>query len=293
MPHKSIQLFCRLIAEEMHFRRANNLDYSYLKRKYENILFDENGKIMPIGMLGYTERLIPLVTELKKIKGQAKVLDVGCGCGSETLLMSLLGVEVIGIDLVPYRVDFARSRIPYYQSLSQNLLKIQFLNSNVFKYLETSECFNIIWLIEAISHIHPAEEFLQLGFNRLHDNGLLIISDSNALNPVSWYRSCRIRGSVRWYTHKRFKDIDCGKPIEVAEERIFSIFRFKKKLARAGFKIERIEMSGFMGSFFLSRDLLSNQRLANTLLAFQNIVKKIPILCLLGSNYTIIASLKI
>jgi 2-polyprenyl-3-methyl-5-hydroxy-6-metoxy-1,4-benzoquinol methylase len=289
-PHASVQVFCQLIAEEMSFRRLTHLDSSYLQMKYENMLFDQTGKMLPVGVMGYTERLIPLVTILTKMQGQARVLDVGSGCGSEALLMSLLGAEVTGIDLGSYKVDFARSRIPFYQSFSEDLLKIQFIDANVFHYLATTEQFNIIWLIEAISHIHPAEDFLQLAFNQLPDKGLLIISDSNALNPVSWLRSWHIRGSMRWYTYQQVPAVEGEEIVEVAEERIFSLFRFKKKLLSAGFNIKTVEVSGFMGSYLIPNTMLSNQRLSKALIAFQQIMKKTPILRLLGSNFTVVAS---
>lgn len=284
-----IQLFCQLVAEEIPFRRVNNLDRSYLKLKYENKLFDKEGKIIPVAVAGYADRLMPLMKKVKEAQGQVRVLDVGCGCGSEALLLSLLGVDVIGIDLVPYGVDYARSRIAYYQSFSKNLLRIQFLNSDVFKYLKGSERFNIIWQIEAISHVHPAEKFLRLAFNSLYADGVLIVSDSNALNPVSVYRSCRLRRSLICYTYKQPYDKNCAEPVEVAEERIFSIFSLKNKLIRAGFKIEIIQISGFMGSYIFPKNLLSKQRLSNMLIFFQSIMKKVPILRLLGSNFTIVA----
>lgn len=285
-----VELFCQLLSEEIHFRQKNNLEYSYLKRKYQNRFFSETGTVIPITARGYAERLMLLIQQVKRIKGEVTVLDVGCGCGSEALLLSLLGVKVVGIDVVPYRIKFARSRIGYYQQFSKNLLSIRFVNSDVFRYLESSDRFNIIWMIEAISHVHPAEEFIRLAFERLNDDGFLIISDSNALNPVSCYRSARMRGSLRWYSYKQRSSANHGKPVEIAEERIFSVFSMKCKLKKAGFKIEYVDISGFMGSYILPPKILESKWISNIMISFQNTMKKIPILRLLGSNFTVIAA---
>jgi len=281
-----VEFFCHLLFEEIHFRQKNNLEYSYLKKKYQNNFFSENGTVIPITTRGYAERLMLLMQQIKRIKGEVTLLDVGCGCGSEALLLSLLGVKVVGVDVVPDRIKFARSRIGYYQQFSKDLLSIQFVNSDVFRYLASSDRFNIIWMIEAISHVHPAEEFIQLAFERLHDNGFLIISDSNALNPVSCYRSARMRGSLRWYS----SSANYGEPVEIAQERIFSVFSMERKLKKAGFKIEYMDISGFMGSYILPQKILESKCISNIMISFQNTMKKIPILRLLGSNFTVIAA---
>lgn len=288
-PQESIRKFCQMLIDEMNFRESQYLDTSYLKLKYENNLFDKKGKTLPVGIIGYSERLRPLILELKRSRTQTRILDGGCGCGSEALLMSLFGRDVTGIDLVPYRVEFAQSRIPYYQSLSNDILKVHFINSNIFDFLESAENFDIIWLMESISHIHPAEKFIELSFKRLNQNGLLIISDSNAMNPVSWYRSFKIRGALRWYTYREEKQTRKGRAVEVAEERIFSSRGLKKNLTQAGFTIKNSEISGFMGSFFLPKKLRMKDPLAKKLLLFQSVMKKTPIINLFGSNFTIVA----
>ncbi|KUH83042.1 MULTISPECIES: class I SAM-dependent methyltransferase [unclassified Mycobacterium] len=51
----------------------------------------------------------PAVVELERaglIRG--KVLDVGCGAGEHTIMLTRLGYDVVGVDFAPSAIDFAR-----------------------------------------------------------------------------------------------------------------------------------------------------------------------------------------
>jgi 2-polyprenyl-3-methyl-5-hydroxy-6-metoxy-1,4-benzoquinol methylase len=287
--NQAIQTFIHLIAEEICFRKSQNLDSSYLELKYENNLFDADGNSYPVRVEGYKERLFLLINLISELRGQATVLDVGCGCGSESLLMSLLGADVTGIDLISHRTEFAQSRIPFYQSFSEHELQIQFSQANIFNFLPSAPKFNIIWMVESISHVHPAEDFLQLAFNSLPDNGFLILADSNALNPVSLFRACQLRGFKKWYTYEESTDMENNHSVKVAEERIFTFLRLRKMLEKVGFQIQNFNIAGFLGSYFIPRKMLPSLKLAKSLITLQNILKKTPVLRLFGSNFTLVA----
>jgi 2-polyprenyl-3-methyl-5-hydroxy-6-metoxy-1,4-benzoquinol methylase len=283
------QTFIHLIAEEIRFRKEQQLDSRYLELKYQNNLFDKDGKSYPVRVAGYKERLFPLINLISELQEQARVLDVGCGCGSESLLMSLLGADVTGIDLISQRTEFAQSRIPFYQSFSEQKLHIQFSQANVFNFLPSAPKFNIIWMVEAISHVHPAEDFLQLAFNSLPDNGFLILADSNALNPISIFRAYQLRGSRKWFTYEESTNMENDHSVRVAEERIFSLFRLQKILKKIGFQIQDVNVAGFLGSYIIPRKMLPSLKLAKSLITLQNILKKTPVLRLIGSNFTLVA----
>jgi SAM-dependent methyltransferase len=52
----------------------------------------------------------PAIVELQRAgRIHSKVLDVGCGTGEHTILLTRLGYDVLGIDFAPYAVEQARA----------------------------------------------------------------------------------------------------------------------------------------------------------------------------------------
>jgi SAM-dependent methyltransferase len=287
--HKLVFDFCKLLSRERTWRKVNGMDCSYLDLKYRNRLFDDSGNTNEAQVYGYADRLLPLIDEISGFKDIPKILDVGCGCGSESLLMSLMKAQVVGVDLVEARTGYANSRLKYYNLSSSVIPDVKFITANILNYLNMPRSFHIVWAIEAISHIHPAEEFFKKAYDSLPDGCLFIIAESNALNPISWYRACKIRGSSSWYVHKIFKQIDDKEHDKVAEERIFTIFQVREKLMEAGFIIKNIHMSGFIGSNILPDKLLKNKLITDSMIFINGVMQKMPILKYLGANYTIVA----
>jgi lactam utilization protein B len=84
--------------------------------------------------------------------------------------------------------------------------------------------------------------------------------------------------------------LDLAAHDEVAEERLFSVPALKRKLKKAGFLVQRIDMHGFMGSPILPERWHSSRQAAARLVLFQRIMKRLPLLRLLGSSMTVTAS---
>jgi SAM-dependent methyltransferase len=196
---------------------------------------------------------------------------------------------VWGVELVSERAEFARSRVDYYQKAAGRPLDIRFINAHIFRFLETAPSFDIIWAMEAISHIFPPEKFFRLCHDRLADGGKLIISDPNPLNPVALLRSIRIRGSVRHRPHRKFADPETGEPTDYGQEQIVTLTRLRRALRTAGFETEAADITGFMGSSFLPESIRTSPAASERLVRFQNTMKHVPGLRAFGSVYTIVA----
>src|SRR3954447_9476683 len=55
----------------------------------------------------------PAIIELQRAGLiRSKVLDIGCGTGEHTILLSRLGYDVLGIDFAPHAVEQARAHAP-------------------------------------------------------------------------------------------------------------------------------------------------------------------------------------
>lgn len=283
-----ISFFARLLQAELEFRRVRGLEVAPLETYYNKTVL-RDGRPCPIGLAGYSARLEPVLQEIRNLPSSAHILDAGCGFGTESVLFSFFGPEVTGIELVTERCRLASSRVNFYRDFSSGPLNLRFENAQVMRFLQRSGPFDLIWAMESISHIYPPDEFLSLVYRRLKNRGKLIISDPNRLNPSAWVKSIRIRGSIRERTHKKFADPETGVPVDVGEEIIFSVFLMAKKLAKIGFRIQKIRMSGFMGSSWLPRSLLNHHGAQKLLVAFQKSLQRTPLVRYLGSVYTIVA----
>ncbi len=283
-----VQLFSELLRDELAHRRATGLDAEPL-RSYYRTLFGTDGHVLPLGAYGYAQRLAPALECLRATTEECSVLDAGSGYGTESLLFSMLGKKVVGVELVPVRVELARSRTPFFQSVCDFPLNIEFVNANVLRYLRTSEVFDVIWAMEAVSHIYPPADFFRVARDSLKPGGRLIVSDPNRLNPIAWARSVKIRGSLRHVPHQRFVDPETGRPVDYGQEQVFSVFQLKRHLARAGFVIEASHVSGFLGTSLLPTSFISTRRAFRLLSHVQAMAKRSPVVRHLGTNYVVVA----
>ena len=76
----------------------------------------------------YNERLKEAIEIIKSKNGKLDVLDIGTGCGSESLYFSSLGCNVSGIDLEQSRLDVAN----YRKKLLKRLLGENFFATSTF-----------------------------------------------------------------------------------------------------------------------------------------------------------------
>ncbi len=287
-PDKTVMDFCKLLKDELFFRKSKGLDYKSIQSYLSN-LFDKDLNLIHAGVIGYAQRLGPLLYELRNSPENIKILDAGCGYGTEAILFSLFGKEVTGVELVKKRADLATSRMEFYQSLSNKKIKLNFINSHILRFLDNSCKFDIIWAMEAISHIYPLEELLEKAYDKLNRNGKLIISDPNKINPLALFRSIKIRGSIVHKTHKKFLDPDTHLPVDYSQEKIYSAFNIQKILKSFGFIIENTLITGFLGTSLLPKSLLIKKQTYDVLKKIKDFPKKTPLIRHFGSLYTITA----
>jgi SAM-dependent methyltransferase len=287
-PRSIVEWYVGLIRHELAFRRERGLDDSYLTRKYEPALFSRRGRFNHLAVHGYGARVSHLVSEIRRL-GVPRVLDAGSGIGSESILAALLGADVTAMELAAAKTAYAVSRIPFYEEVSRRGLRLRFLTGNVIAHLRASPMYDAIWVNEAISHIHPAEEFIVAAFNGLRPGGVLLIADANANNPVARWRAMRLRQNPHWFVSKRCKFSDEILPVDVADERLFTSGTLTAMLLQAGFRVRLLDVHGFMGSFFLPASWQFNRVVGKTMALFQEAAKRVPLLRGFGSSMSVIA----
>lgn len=245
---------------------------------------------------------MPGLLQLVAERGRAlRVLDAGCGIGSQSLLFGVLGATVVGIDILPERLNLALRRKEYYEGQIGEELAVEFVNRDIFKAINELG-FDLIWLREAISHIHPIEDFFKLAFKRLNKGGLLLISDANWSNPLVklesykdyWrnYRPLR-RGESSVYFVTYVDDPSTGEKVEFAMERVFTLNALLKKVKNSGFTIIQAKTIGFMPKSSIVKLIASRPhtriKLYNFLAKLEKAIGSLPIIKRYGTVNVVLA----
>jgi len=102
-----------------------------------------------------------------------KVLDVGCGNGYGSYLMSKYATEVIGIDVSPRCIKYAEKNYKR-ENLKFILMDALELDKNF-----PSEFFDVIVAMEFIEHLNNPLKFLKIAYKLLKERGNLILSTPN------------------------------------------------------------------------------------------------------------------
>jgi 2-polyprenyl-3-methyl-5-hydroxy-6-metoxy-1,4-benzoquinol methylase len=107
----------------------------------------------------YVEPHIPLFADFESWKGK-RVLEVGCGIGTDTINFARAGAQVTAVDLSPHSLEIARKRAEVFGQSG-----IRFVEANVEKLQETLpvEPYDLIYSFGVIHHTpDPAAAFQQL-----------------------------------------------------------------------------------------------------------------------------------
>jgi len=196
-------------------------DLKVLRRYYKNVI--ENPASRRFYCYNWVQRIslmVNLLLSLPEKEDPIRILDAGCGVGTESIFWASLrdDLEILGVDINAARLQTARARLPAYSRRLGHALSVRFSEEDVFKVLD-AERFDVIWVMEAISHIDPAEAFLKKVAENLGSNGYVVISGSNMLNPVMAWKVFNLRRLGIAHTHVT---TERGARISYAQERLFT-----------------------------------------------------------------------
>lgn len=174
-----------------------------------------------------------MVTELLEWEGEPPlVLDAGSGLGTQSILFGLLGARVHGADLRHDRVVISEKRLRYWEKKFEAELQVRFTCESVFS-LPLEETYDFIWVCQAISHIDPAEDFLNLSYKLLKPGGQIVIYDPNGLFIPNQLRQLKRRGLNIHQTLKTHT----GDTVPYAVERLFTYGGIQRLLRRSDFEL--------------------------------------------------------
>jgi 2-polyprenyl-3-methyl-5-hydroxy-6-metoxy-1,4-benzoquinol methylase len=224
---------------------------------YPNIV--HHPKRLKFYQYNWSRRVEPMVRLLRSLPTRDRpyrLLDAGCGVGTESIFFSLCrsDVEITGSDIrEETRLRAAKLRKTAYEAHLDRGLSIRFTNQDVFELLR-SQHYDLIWSMESISHIDPAEKFIEDAFRSLEGGGSLVISDSNKKNPAVWLHSLK----HQWKGGSRVIRTVVGKDsTPYARERVVSVPHLVSLLEAAGFRQIKSQLSIYCPPFlaFLVKDM--------------------------------------
>lgn len=173
------------------------------------------------------------ITAAIRARTRPRLLEVGAGCGTESLWFALLGADVTAVDLVAERLAVARARRDWLQQHLVRKLSAEFLEVSLFDF-DTPRGFDLIWLEQTFHHLEPREQVYDKLFSLLDPNGTLFICECNAWNlPLQLHLLLRRGLKTKTY----FVDAK-GRRLEYGNERITTPSALRRGLESAGFEIK-------------------------------------------------------
>ena len=152
----------------------------------------------------YNHNLKSLISIVKNYSPKPlRILEIGCGCGTESLFLSLLGCDVVAVELMEKHFNVAEARKKVIEDKLGKPINIKFNNLSILDF-NVIDNFDLIWMEQAFHHLEPRDSIVKKISSFLKPDGYLVISESNAYNPISQIALMR----ERFRTHKNpFKTI--------------------------------------------------------------------------------------
>jgi 2-polyprenyl-3-methyl-5-hydroxy-6-metoxy-1,4-benzoquinol methylase len=157
-----------------------------------------------------------------------RMLEVGSGCGTESLWAAMHGARVTGIDIRQDRVAVARARQDVLEQALGRTLDCRF---EVRSLLDVEPVrYDVLWLEQAVHHLEPRDAALDRIVALLEPGGHLVVSEANAANPLLQLQLFLRRG---WRTVGTLVDAD-GRTHPYGNERVLRARTLARALERRG-----------------------------------------------------------
>ncbi len=168
--------------------------------------------------MGYPERIVPDETEpgvvaLHTVRydfalpfcAGKEVLDAGCGVGYGTALLAERAARVVGVDLDPDAIDYARRRYP-----ARN---VEFRVGDLLALDLADASFDVVCSFEAIEHLDDQERYLDEMGRVLRPDGLCFVStprvDRTTRSPANPFHRVELsRADFQALLESRFERVE-------------------------------------------------------------------------------------
>jgi SAM-dependent methyltransferase len=140
---------------------------------------------------------------------QPRILDLGCGTGTQALFLAAMGADVIGIDLDSIALKIFEKRKLYYEKVLGRKLKIMIIDANAFDLdYQAIGPLDGMWSMFAFNLMQPSLSLLNKICPEISMEGVIAVLDGNNLSWVSrlfWHRRRDVLSPVEFCQelHKR------------------------------------------------------------------------------------------
>lgn len=170
----------------------------------------------------------------------ARVLEIGCGAGTESLWMALQGAQVDAIELSQERFRTAMARKVVLERELGRTLQCRFINETVFD-LEVTQPYDLLWMEQTFHHLEPREAMVDKLASIVRPGGHIVVSEANGLNPLLQAQLFAQRG-FSFKTIRHFED-HLGRLHPYGDERILSARRLSRLFERRG--VDQVSVEHF------------------------------------------------
>lgn len=185
------------------------------------------------------EALVQEILKRSKSGNPVRILDVGCGMGSQSIAMGLLGAEVHGIDIDARSIEIAQRRSSWYENRLGHTLKVTFGCNDAGRMGELPlPSHDVVFSQGSVVFFHPIDGFLNAATRFLRPGGSLIISCVNIAHPMNSIGFFLYTGRFRF----RFKT---HRPLTPREMR--------RRLEQNGFEVKLVRGYGYVPPFMVER----------------------------------------
>lgn len=163
-----------------------------------------------------------------------RVLEVGCGCGTESLWLALQGFGVKGIDISDDLLNVGRARQEILETLLRRRLPCEFKKRSLLDIQD--EQYDVIWMELAFHHLEPRAQIVKKLSSCLRPGGKLVISEINGWNPAVQGYLFKLRG---------FRTVIEAHGTQWGNERIITARALCRLLEQHGIQKERVRYFRF------------------------------------------------
>ncbi len=163
-----------------------------------------------------------------------RVLEVGAGCGTESLWFALSGARVTALDVRADRLAVARRRRDLLRAALAVPLPAEFRLDSLLEH--DAPPYDIVWLEHTFHHLEPRLRVTEAIARLVRPGGYVVASEVNPLNPALQLQMFLERGAR---TIDTFID-ENGRPHLYGVERLVSARAMRRLFEQVGFVTETV-----------------------------------------------------
>lgn len=167
-------------------------------------------------------------------KEGAEIWDVGCGFGTTSILLTLMGHKVTGTTLEYYYESISK-RLDYWKQYG-DLSNLSFAYENIFTQKHEENKFDYVVAQDTLHHLEPFGDAVQIIYKSLKKGGKLIAVEENGDNIVNNIKNFKRRGNKRITT---IYDDKLDQEISFGDENTRNLTEWKKEFSIVPFSFEK------------------------------------------------------